>query len=262
MSKNKENTALCTVQVIKPPLKIEALRRTTTIRVCLPPGYEKSKLRFPVLYMHDGQNIFDEFTSASGEWGVDETLTKLAIEEGFNIIVVGIDHGGEHRKTEMNPWDHDKHGKGEGQKYADFIVKKVKSFIDHQFRTLAEREHTGIMGSSLGGLISHYMLAKYPETFSKAAMFSPAYIQSDQIFDFVKDNPVPNDSKITILAGEEEGKEVTHSVERMTRILKKINQREEYLESAVIPKGKHTEDFWRAHFPSAVRWMFKEDGYY
>jgi enterochelin esterase-like enzyme len=98
------------VQPVSAPMAMPGLGRERRIRVYLPPGYASSTRRYPVLYMHDGQNLFDEATGFAGEWGVDETLDRLARERGLEVIVVGIDNGQEHRINELKPWADAKYG--------------------------------------------------------------------------------------------------------------------------------------------------------
>ena len=122
------------------------------------------------MYMHDGQNIFDDFTSAYGEWGVDECVDSLVKSGKPGCIIVGIDNGPK-RMNEYNPYDHKEFGKGEGDLYLDFIVHTLKPFIDKQHRTLTKRENTIIAGSSMGGLISYYAMLQHPGHFWKRGHF-------------------------------------------------------------------------------------------
>ncbi|HWJ95481.1 MAG TPA: alpha/beta hydrolase-fold protein, partial [Telluria sp.] len=121
----KPSTAGPGVKVL-PALEIPGLGRQRTLRIYTPPGYATSNKRYPVLYMHDGQNLFDDATSYVGEWKVDETLDALAKEGKLELIVVGIDHGNDKRMTELNAWSNPYMGAGEGREYVDFIVKTVK----------------------------------------------------------------------------------------------------------------------------------------
>ncbi len=140
-----------------------------------PPNYSSGK-RFPVIYMHDGQNLFDSASSFSGEWKVDEILDSLYKYHNFSCIVVGIYNGENQRSNELSPWHNDSlNVGGDGDKYAKFIVKTLKPFIDSHYRTLIDRENTVIMGSSMGGLMSLYLALQYPEVFGKAAIFSHHY---------------------------------------------------------------------------------------
>lgn len=143
----------------------------------LPPSYTTSNSRYPVIYMHDGQNLFDAHISFSGEWMVDETLTELA-NENLEAIVIGIPNISEIRRIEYNPypthigdvfWD------GRGDDYIRFIVETLKPFIDGEFRTSPSPETTGIAGSSMGGLISLHGLLTCPDVFGLCGAFSPVF---------------------------------------------------------------------------------------
>ncbi|MDX1992387.1 MAG: alpha/beta hydrolase-fold protein [bacterium] len=148
------------------------------VLVWLPPEYVDSSRRYPVLYMHDAQNLFDRTGSYSGEWEVDETLTALA-QEGLDAIVVGLPNMREMRGVEYCPYPFRTYegaqAEGRGDDYIRFIIETVKPQIDRDFRTLPEAETTGIAGSSMGGLISLYGFLAYPEVFGLCGSFSPAY---------------------------------------------------------------------------------------
>src|SRR5690606_33431334 len=131
----------------------------------LPPDYETSTKKYPVLYMQDGQNLFDNKTAYSGEWQIDETLNKLFSEGDYGAIVIGIDNGGEKRIDEYTPWNNPKYGGGEGDLYMQFIAETLKPYVDSHYRTRPEKEYNALIGSSLGALISNYGGVKYRETF-------------------------------------------------------------------------------------------------
>jgi predicted alpha/beta superfamily hydrolase len=154
------------------------LDNTRDILVWLPPSYATSGRRYPVIYMHDGQNLFDAYTSNSGEWQTDETLTALASEEGLEAIIVGLPHMGERRPIEYSPYDdvwNGAHYQGRGKDYVRFIVESVKPLIDDSFRTSPEATTTGIAGASMGGLISLYAFLTRPDIFGVCASLSTAY---------------------------------------------------------------------------------------
>lgn len=233
------------------------LERERTIRVYLPPGYDAVNKEYPVLYLHDGQNLYDDATSYAGEWGVDETLNRLAAEEGLEIIAVGIDNGGNLRLHEMNPYDHPKYGHAEGDAYLDFIVSDLKPFIDQTYRTKAGKADTGIMGSSLGGLISHYALASYPDVFSRGGLFSPSYWFAPALYDLEAGRNAYPGSRIYILAGEKE-EDMVAPAERMYQLLLEQGQPKDLIQMKVDPEGAHNETFWKRYFPDAVRWLFQD----
>ena len=147
------------------------LNNNRTVLVWLPPSYEtKTEMRYPVLYMHDGQNIINSQTSYIGaEWKADETITQL-VETGEieEIIVVGL-YNTEDRRAEYSPMHN-------GKKYSEFLVKTVKPFIDNTYRTKPGRESTAVMGSSMGGIISFHLVWDYPHIFSRAGCLSPAFL--------------------------------------------------------------------------------------
>jgi len=150
------------------------LSNTRHILAYLPVSYVTSTERYPVLYMHDGQNLFDRRTSAIGEWCVDETMERLATE-GYEAIVIGIPHLGEERVHELSPYACELSGSlGLGQQYLDFITDTVKVIVDASFKTLPDSSNTGIMGSSMGGLISLFAGLRQPETFGFCGAMSPA----------------------------------------------------------------------------------------
>jgi alpha-glucosidase len=255
-AKERAHTASPNVQVLPQPLTMPGLNRERTIRVYLPPGYSASNQRFPVLYMHDGQNLFDEATSFLGEWGVDETLDELAKKRGFKLIVVGIDNGAENRIHELSAWDSAKYGKGEGRQYMAFIVDVVKPYIDRHYRTKPDRTNTAIMGSSLGGLISHYAIYEYPQVFSKAGILSPAYWYAPAVFDFTAARSLSTGAKIYFYAGGKEDENMLPDFNRMTSLVRSQSASEKNLSIRIDPAAAHNEAAWRKEFPQAVSWLF------
>lgn len=152
-----------------------------TVWVCLPPGYKsETTRRYPVLYLHDGQNVFDGFTSfiPNQEWRADETL-KALVDAGLvePIIIVGIDNGGMARGDEYLP-TRSKVGKtemgGKADKYSAFLTDTVMPFVNKTYRTLTGPANTGLCGSSLGGIITLYMGMTKPGVFGKLAVVSPS----------------------------------------------------------------------------------------
>jgi predicted alpha/beta superfamily hydrolase len=249
-------TASPNVQVLPTPFTIAGLNRQRSVRIYLPPDYAKTRRRYPVLYMHDAQNLFDDATAFSGEWNVDEVLDTLAKSRGLELIVVGIDNGGEHRLHELSAWDNPKYGKGEGKQYTAFIVDVLKPYIDTHYRSKADRSNTAIMGSSLGGLISHYAIFQYPEVFGKAGIFSPSYWYAPEVFAFSAARPLPLDAKVYFYAGGREGDEMLPQFNRMVALLQQPAQRHATFLVSINPSAQHNEAAWRAEFPRAVSWLF------
>lgn len=155
----------------------KVLGNDRTVIVYVPPGYEKAAgARYPVLYMHDGQNVFDAGTSFMGvEWGADEAAQRLIGTGRIEpIIIVGI-YNTPDRMNEYTPWpDANRNGGGKGEDYERFVIEEVKPFIDGTYRTQPDRKHTAVAGSSLGGLISLDMCLRHRDVFSMAGVMSPA----------------------------------------------------------------------------------------
>ena len=157
--------------------------------------------------------------------------------------------------TELNAWDNTRFGKGEGAQYMDFIVKVVKPQIDADYRTLPGREATGIMGSSMGGLISQYAILQYPQVFSKAGIFSPAYWPGLAVFDMTAKHPPAADARLALYMGGGEGGAVD-DYKRMLAQLKAQGHPASMTWSKLTPDAQHNEAAWRAEFGAAVQWMF------
>lgn len=255
----KKSTAEANVLVLPEVMIIPGLQRPRQIRLYLPPNYANSTRRYPVLYMHDGQNLFDDASSYAGEWQVDETLNQLSRSGKLDLIVVGIDHGSERRVTELNPWSNTQFGKGEGDAYMDFIIQVIKPYIDQQYRTMPDRRHTAIMGSSLGGLISHYAIARYPQIFSKAGIFSPAYWIAPEAFRLIADTPLQADARVYLLMGGMEGDNQIPDVQRVHQSMLKNGSSMQQVTLKIDPEGKHQEAFWRREFAEAILWLFREE---
>jgi predicted alpha/beta superfamily hydrolase len=161
-----------TVKVL-PQVRSEELDNERDILVYLPPSYPTANRTFPTLYMHDGQNLFDEATSFAGEWRVDEALERLA-EEGTEAIVVGVPNTGTDRLNEYSPFHDARFGGGRAADYVRFIVETVKPLVDDAFRTTGDRDGTGTIGSSMGGLISLYAFFERPDVFGVVGAVSPS----------------------------------------------------------------------------------------
>jgi len=162
------------------------LGNSRDILVYLPKGYPAGKRRYPVLYMHDGQNLFDAATSFAGEWHVDEALEELA-GQGIEAIVVGIPNIGARRHQEYIPFLSPDLPDVQGKQYVAFIADTLKPVIDRDFRTLPQRTHTGILGSSLGGLISLYAFFARPQVFGLVGALSPSLRWGNKgVFPFVE----------------------------------------------------------------------------
>jgi pimeloyl-ACP methyl ester carboxylesterase len=174
-------------------------------------------------------------------------------------IVVGIDNGGVHRLAEYTPWPHPQHGGGDGDKYARFIVETLKPHIDDNYRTLPQREHTGVMGSSLGGLISHYIALKYQDIFSKAGVFSPSFWFSDSSYIFAYQTGKQHPMRYYMMGGTNESGGLVEQMHLMMDTLAAAGFGANELHLKVVPGGQHNEYLWRTQFGEAYEWLFLED---
>jgi predicted alpha/beta superfamily hydrolase len=251
-----ESTAAENVAIIDEAFYMPQLDRTRRIWIYLPPGYENTELNYPVMYMHDGQNLFDAQTSFAGEWEVDESLNKLSAE-GYQVpIVVGIDNGGGERIDEYSPWINPQYGGGEGEQYIEFIVETLKPFIDENYRTFSDRENTAIMGSSLGGLISHYGTLAHQDIFSKAGIFSPSYWFSDSLWSFTSDAGKQGAIRFYLMCGGMEEESTVPNMLNMADTLKAMGFTDDKVKTKVVPLGQHNENLWRQEFEEAYLWLF------
>lgn len=252
------STASDNVSILSEDFFMPPLNRNRRIWLYLPPDYHISDKNYPVLYMHDGQNIFDSFTSFSGEWEVDETLDNLA-EEGINVpIVIGIDNGGGHRLDEYSAWVNTQYGGGEGRDYMQFITETLKPYVDENYRTLSDKAHTGMVGSSLGAFISHFGAFQHADVFGKLASFSPSFWYSDSVWAFTELNAQSNDTKVYQIVGSEEGGTMLENMEQMHDDLISYGYDEQSLKSKVVDGAGHNEALWRGEFEDAYLWLFSE----
>jgi predicted alpha/beta superfamily hydrolase len=250
------HTAAENVIVMDEDFEMPQFNRTRRIWLLLPLDYETSGKSYPVLYMHDGQNLFDIATSFAGEWEVDESLNEF-FNAGKDVpIVVGIDNGGADRIAEYTPWANPNYGGGDGDKYAKFIVETLKPYIDANYRTKPGRENTGVMGSSLGGLISFYIAVKYQDIFSKAGIFSPSFWYSDSCYTFASATGKHFPMQFYIMGGNNESGGLVQEMENMIDTLFAAGFGEEEIKLKVIPGGQHNEYLWRTQFPDAYEWLF------
>lgn len=238
--------------------------RKRTIRVWLPENYDandKTK-KFPVLYMHDGQNLFDFYTSFVGEWEVDETISRL-IDEGYpGAIVVGIDNSPD-RLNELSPsWARSKAGKilekPSGENYAKFIVNEVIPFINKNYPTLTDRENTLIGGSSMGGVMSLFMALNYADIFGGGLLFSSALqlYEEKALDDFLRNNisKAKNLPNLYIYSGNAGGdKAIGMYVAILANKLLKFGYKKSLLTTLLDQEADHNEQAWAIHFPRAFK---------
>ena len=248
----KKHTASKNVYLLSDSFYIPQLARFRKVMLYLPANYYRSKNRYPVLYMHDGQNLFDEYTAPFGEWGVDEALDSLQKQTGKYAIVVAIDNGNDKRITEYNFENNKKYGEAEGKRYVDFVATTLKRFIDKKYRTKKDKMNTAIAGSSLGGLISTYALLSYPKVFGTAGIFSPAFWIASSMDSLTKTRSQKISNRYWFYAGEKESADMVRDMERIKNTVATNSKNETSFN--VDANGGHNEQTWRKWFPSFYKW--------
>ncbi|WP_162910604.1 alpha/beta hydrolase-fold protein [Hymenobacter oligotrophus] len=248
------------VRVISNEFDMPQLGRKRRVWVYLPTDYATNpQQRYPVLYLHDGQNVFDKCTSFSGEWGVDEALGKLE-QQGVaagKCVVVAIDNGGSSRLDEYSPWRNAQYGGGQGGLYVDFLVQTLKPYIDANYRTLIDRANTGIAGSSMGGLISLYAATRHPEVFGRVGVFSPAFwFAETELKNYLRQHRATAPTRFYFVAGAQESQTMVPLMQAVRDSLQRAGYAATDLSYQVRADGQHAEWFWQREFPAAHQWLF------
>jgi len=251
--------------------------------VYLPPDYEASDRRYPVLYLHDGQNLFDPETAyvRGMDWKVDETADQLIRERAIQpLIIVGIFNTGIHRIEEYTPTRDRRLGGGHAGLYGRMLVEEIKPFIDDRYRTLNGPENTGLGGSSLGGLATLYLGFTYPEVFGKLAVLSPSvWWDNKAILKIIAQSKNHNSRfgiqssrhrshpaqshpglKIWISMGTEESKTGVRDANLLSNALVEQGWREgSDLHYEVIEGGKHNEAAWAERVEPVLKYLFPSE---
>jgi predicted alpha/beta superfamily hydrolase len=254
-------------QVIFHELPIQTSKDPRKIRVLLPKDYHTTEKNYSVLYMHDGQNLFDDATSYGGHsWGIPKTLNDLHIED---VIVVGIDNS-DLRLFEYAPWKSSELVKeifnielgGLGDVYADFVAKQVKPFVDQTYRTLSDTKHTWVAGSSMGAYISVYIAVKYPHLFGGVGCFSLAsWFNEEDFLNFIKNAQISKSQRYFISIGDnetsdEKKKDFNLRYLENSRSLKSLLEKLGVLDVYYIETHDvHNELAWRKMFNPFIKWM-------
>lgn len=244
------------VHLISEEFEIPQLNKTRKVWALLPHDYETSKEHYPVLYLQDAQNLFNE-NSPFGNWQIDKKLAVMSDYGIGKIIIIAIEHAEKERVLEYN-FGKTLLGQGDGKKYIRFITDTLKPFVDKNFRTKSEREFTGIGGSSMGGLVSIFSGLIYPEVYGKLMIFSPSLWVIPKIkFSFL-DFFEPMDTKVYLYAGGDESETMISHVKKFKkRLLKRESIRERMkVKLSINMEGKHSETYWSDEFPKAIEWLF------
>jgi predicted alpha/beta superfamily hydrolase len=244
-------------------------RNTRFLRVWLPPGYDdasNSVRRYPVLYLNDGQNLFESSTSFTGvEWQVDETADRL-IREGVvpPMIIVGLDNAGKDRIREYVPYRtlNPMMLRVQGTRYPNFLIKEVMPFIARNYRIANGPENTGLGGSSLGALIALYTAATRPNVFGRLLLESPSLWVSNRLL--IKESRAVKQwpERVFLATGtaevgrKERDQSVVDDVREMAGIFRRAGLNDKRLELVIEEGGTHHESAWARRFPEALTFLF------
>lgn len=238
-----------------PKLRSPELQNYRDIVVALPSSYEATDRHYPLVIMHDGQNLFDPETSFAGAWGMIGILRELA-RDGVEMVVAAIANTGSFRKYEYSPFRDATHGRGAGDRYLGFVIDQVLPRVESAFRVARGPEGRSIAGSSMGGLVSLYALWKHPDVFGGAAALSPSvWVADEAIIGVVARRPLPP-GRLWLDAGTGEGDIMLESVRRLRDALEARGltpgPRFEYVEDE---GATHQEEHWGRRMRKALPFL-------
>lgn len=240
------------------------------IYIFTPKGYKKdSKKKYPVIYMTDGQNLFDKGATSHGCWNVAESVRAMQKNTGKSAIIVGIDDGTANRDSELTPnigkvvdtseVDGGNFENGTGKFYSDFVVNKVMPYVEKNYNVYKDRKHTAIAGSSSGGIESFYIGMEHPDKFGTIGALSPAFgLYTDETWvKYLKSKDLKNKPFVYIYNGNADKLEqyLKIGAESMPANLKKVGYTDKNYALKLYDKGLHTEKYWRAVFPEFLKYF-------
>lgn len=243
------------VLLISDEFEIPQLNKTRKVWALLPHDYDSTNERYPVMYLQDAQNLFNE-EAEYGNWEIDKKLAVMSEYKIGKIIIIAIEHAEKDRIKEYNVGKTIL-GKGQGKKYIRFVTETLKPFVDSNFRTKTEREFTGIGGSSMGGLVSIFSGLRNPEVYGKLMIFSPSLWVVPKL-KIESDSPTSDDTKIYLYAGGDESETMIEHVQLFKKniIASEFVKDKMNINLSINMKGKHNETYWSDEFPKAIEWLF------
>lgn len=243
------------VLLISDEFEIPQLNKTRKIWALLPHDYDTTNETYPVMYLQDAQNLFNE-DAAYGNWEIDKKLAVMSEYKIGKIIIIAIEHAEKDRIKEYNVGK-TVLGKGQGKKYIRFVTETLKPFVDSNFRTKPERIYTGIGGSSMGGLVSIFSGLRYPEVYGKLMIFSPSLWVVPKLKIDTKVADAENTKIYLYAGGDESATMIQHVKEFKTNILSSEFVKDKMqINLSINAEGKHNETYWSDEFPKAIEWLF------
>lgn len=245
------------IRVIEQDYEIPQLGVHRKISALLPHDYDQSDKTYPVLYLQDGQNLFNPH-APYGDWAIDKSLAGLAAQDMSDLVVIAIDHGEEERIFEYSPYYNPMFGEGKGRQYVSFLTDTLVPYINDNFRVSRERGQTGIGGSSMGGLISLYAGLTASHIFGKLMVFSPSLWISPMIYHHADQCTLMDGDALYLYAGGMESKYHIPNIKRLDRIMApKFNDLTfARYKCSIYEQGQHGEYFWAHEFPKAIKWLY------
>lgn len=239
----------------------EILGNLRQVTIYLPAGYdEREDRRYPVLYMQDGQNLFDAERAyvPGNHWRLQEAADQAIGERAaVPMIIVGIDHAGPGRADEYTPVRDRKHSSGgRAADYARFLIEELKPAIDARFRTLANAASTAVGGSSLGGLVSLYLALKHPDVFGRAAVMSPSVWWSDRAILADVEAYSGKPLRMWLDIGGREGLEALRDARTLRDRIQAKRWGEDALRYFEDRRGDHSERAWARRVRQALEFLF------
>ena len=244
-------------------------RNTRMLRVWLPPRYDapdNGTRHYPVLYLNDGQNLFDRATAFAGvEWQVDETADRLIRQESIPpLIIVGIDNAQSDRIREYLPYRsfHPPVLRPQGKRYPDFLMSEVMPFVYERYRIAKGPENAGLGGSSLGALISLYTVIERPGVFGRLLLESPSlFISNRRILKYSRHVRLWPGKVFMAMGTRESGREdkdkqVVEDVRSLERSLRRAGLDDSHLLVKIDKGATHNEAEWAKRFPDALAFLF------
>ena len=266
-----EKRGMCVTKIIKEAAMIKVskiqipslpTKKPRRLYVYLPRGYEESGERYPVVYMFDGHNVFyDSHATYGKSWGMKQFLERT--RQKVILVAVECNPEGTRRLNEYSPWDF--HGsfigdiEGLGETTMEWFTKELKPRIDAEYRTLPDREHTMIGGSSMGGLMSLYAAVEYNHIFSRAAVLSPSLcVSPKKLRELIRSHPLASPTRIYMDMGTGEIDKRRRALAGMFETAKELSKAGADVSANVIPGAIHNEAAWEKRIPDVFKYLFNE----
>ena len=242
--------------------------RKKDVLIWKPEDYNASSAdKYSVIYMTDGQNLFDRKATSTGSWGVAESVTAMMANGGQKCIIVGVENGATWRDEELTPdigkVTQESYEGGKGKYFSDFVIDTVMPYINKAYNVYTDREHTHIAGSSSGGIESFYIAMEHPDRFASVGALSPAFLlyTDDTWVDYLNKKDFSKNAPLIFLyCGNSSGDQLEQALctgtKTMPNNLKACNYPEDKVIIKLYDNGVHNEMYWRAVFPDYLKYAF------